>query len=187
MLLPRVTKHMVIKAKHWQWMLDTWRMTRANGKTCSMEERERLTLASKESRRRNVGPLRPKNHPTWAWLAGYLDGDGYYSYRCRKQNGYVQWNMFVSACAHVNDASVLEFLQKSFGGTIAPQGQSDNVKIWKRSLGYSNRSFALKFLPKLARHTKMKRYKIDAIISHHRQRLSVPGPKRVSDSLTALA
>jgi len=186
MLLPRLVKHMMIKAKHWQWMLDTWRMARANSKTCSPEERERLTSAAKESRRKNVGPLKPKNHPTWAWLAGYLDGDGCYSYRHRVQNGYENWNISVSACAHVNDIVVLEFLQRSFGGKILPQGQSDNVKIWKRQLGYQNRSFALQFLGKLASHSKLKRQKIDAIIRHHRQRLSVPGPKkRVSDSLNA--
>jgi len=185
MLLPRLVKHMVIKAKHWQWMLDTWRMARANSKTCSPEERDRLTLAAKESRRRNVGPLKPKNHPTWAWLAGYLDGDGYYSYRHRVQNGYENWNIYVSACAHVNDIVVLEFLQRAFGGAIVPQGQSDNVKLWKRQLGYSNRSFALPFLAKLSRHSRLKRQKIDAMIRHHRQRLSVPGPKRVSDSLSA--
>jgi hypothetical protein len=185
MLLPRLIKHMVLKARHWQWMLDTWRMARANGKTCTPEERERLTLTAKESRRRNVGPLKPKNHPTWAWLAGYLDGDGYYSYRHRIQNGYENWNISVSACAHVNDIVVLEFLQRSFGGLIVPQGQSDSVKIWKRPLGCSNRSFALQFLPKLARHSRLKRHKIDAIIHHHRQRLSVPGPKRASDSLSA--
>jgi hypothetical protein len=44
MLLPRLIKHMVIKGRYWQWMLDTWRMARANAKTCSREEREQLTL-----------------------------------------------------------------------------------------------------------------------------------------------
>src|SRR5258708_29238000 len=32
-LLPRLIKHMVVKAKHWQWILDTWRETRAGRKT----------------------------------------------------------------------------------------------------------------------------------------------------------
>ncbi len=177
-LLPRIIKHMVIKAKHWQWILDTWRETRAGRKTLSLEEREQLTLASSRSRRTNVGPLKPKNHPTWAWLAGYLDGDGTYSYRRYRVNGYIQWAIYVSAVAHINDILVLQFLEKSFGGQITDQGQSEGVKIWKRSLGYQNRDFALRFLPKLARHSRLKRHKIDAIIHHHRQRLSVPGTKR---------
>lgn len=177
MLLPRLIKHMVIKAQHWQWLLDVWRNSRAADKTCSLSEREALTQASKESRRLNRGPIHPKNHPTWAWLAGYLDGDGCYAYRSHVFNGYRQWTINVSAVAHVNDMGVLEFLQKSFGGRIVGQGQSENVKLWIRSLGYQNRDFALRFLPKVAKHSRLKRHKIDAMIHHHRQRLSVPGTK----------
>lgn len=183
MILPRLIKHMVIKAKHWQWLLDIWRNIRTGQNTLSIDEREALTRAGKESRRMNCGPLKSKNHPTWAWLAGYLDGDGCYGYRNGTYNGYKQFTMFVSAVAHVNDICVLEFLQHAFGGIIRNQGQSENVFIWWRSLGYQNRSFALGFLPNVAKHSRLKRPKIDAMIHHHRQRLSVPGPKRVSDSL----
>lgn len=177
MILPRLIKHMVIKAKHWQWLLDIWRERRENCKTVSLKDRDVLSEASKESRRLNHGPLKPKNHPTWAWLAGYLDGDGTYHYRNYIVNGYSQWTMNVSAVAHTNDICVLEFLLKSFGGRIQEQGQSENVKIWIRSVGYQNRSFALRFLPNLAKHSRLKRNKIDAMIHHHRQRLSVPGTK----------
>jgi hypothetical protein len=75
MLLPRLIKHMVIKAKHWQWLFDTWRERRSENKTCSKEEREKLVKDCKASRIDNIGPVKPKNHPTWAWLAGFLDGD----------------------------------------------------------------------------------------------------------------
>lgn len=176
-LLPRLIKHMVIKAQHWQWMLDEWRTVRANSATVSYAQRLELTKRSKESRRIRVGPARPKNRPTWAWLAGYLDGDGYYSYRKYVVNGYTQWSIYVSAVAHVTDISVLEFLKATFGGSIIGQGQSENVKVWRRSLGYQNKSFALDFLPNMAKHSKLKRHKINAIIHHHRQRLSIPGPK----------
>lgn len=177
MLLPRIIKHMVIKARHWQWLLETWREWRADSKTCSVKERDALIAASRESRRTNVGPLKPKNHPTWAWLAGYLDGDGCYAYRTHRANtGYVQWTMNVSAVAHIHDASVFEFLQASFGGVISDQ--SPTVKVWRRSLGYQNRDFALRFLPHLAKHSRMKRHKIDALIHHHRQRLTIPGTER---------
>lgn len=181
MLLPRLIKHMVIKAKHWQWLLDYWRLIRSESKTCSIAERDALTAASKESRRLNVGPIKPKNHPTWAWLAGYLDGDGCYSYRSyRVQKGKydaTQWTINVSAVAHVNDICVLEFLHGAFGGDIIEQGQSEHVKVWRRSLGYQNRDFALRFLPNIAKHSRLKRHKIDVMIHHHRQRLSVPGTK----------
>lgn len=175
MLLPRLIKHMVIKARHWQWLLDQWRDRRRT--TCNDVERDALKEGSKLSRM-NAGPLRPKNHPTWAWVAGYLDGDGTYAYRRHQTRpGEWQWIMNVSAVAHRNDMVSLEFLQKAFGGFIYPQGQSPDVFIWRRSLGYQNRSFAERFLPNVAKHSRMKRHKIDAILNHHRQRLSVPGTK----------
>lgn len=178
MLLPRLIKHMVIKAKHWQWLLDAWRDFRIDRKTCSLKEREQFTEGSKGSRRSNVGPLKPKNFPTWAWLAGYLDGDGTYHYRSGIYNGYKQWTMNVSAVAHVSDIHVLEFLKESFGGRIQDHGQSKNVFVWMRSLGYQNRDFALRFLPNVAKHSRFKRHKIDEMIHHHRQRLSVPGTEK---------
>lgn len=178
MLLPRLTKHMVIKAQHWQWLLETWRNLRTDRTTVSVEERMFLTELSKESRKNRVGPLKPKNHPTWAWLAGYLDGDGWYS--CRKHfdknTGYTQWIIQTGAAAHINDASVLDFIERSFGGNISDHNKEGTVKVWKRSLGKSNSSFALSFLPNLAKHSRLKRNKIDAIIHNHRQRLSVLGP-----------
>lgn len=178
MLVPRLTKHMVIKARHWQWLLETWRDRRANGATVSDQERDELTAASKESRATRVGPLRPKNHPTWAWVAGYLDGDGCYNYRRHyaKTTGYYQWSISVTAVAHVGDASVLEFLERSFGGSV--RQAAPTMKVWRRALGYNSRSFAERFLPKVAKHSRLKRHKIDAIIHHHRQRLSVPGTER---------
>lgn len=178
MILPRLIKHMVIKGKHWQWLLDAWRNVRKDRTTVSLDERETLTAASKESRRLNGGPIKPKNHPTWAWLAGYLDGDGCYSYSKYSDDAGVRWVLRVSAVSHINDVAVLHFLQNSFGGQVVCQGQSDNVYIWKRSLGYQNRDFALGFLPKLAKHSRLKREKIDAMIHHHRQRLSVPGTEK---------
>lgn len=181
MFLPRVIKHMVIKGKHWQWLLDQWRKGRRGGQqgwTCGLDEREAWTASVRRSRIENVGPRRPKNHPTWAWVAGYLDGDGSYIYKRYVHKGYGQWSMRVTAVAHKNDICGLEFLQKAFGGEIGSQGQSGNVKVWTRNIGYQNRDFALRFLPHLAKHSRLKRYRIDPMIHHHQQRLTVPGVER---------
>ena len=184
MLLPRLVKHMVIKAQHWQWMLETWRAHR--GRVISDEERAVLEASSKESRRTRVGPLRPKNHPTWAWLAGYLDGDGYYSCNL-KGRGSKCMVMRIGAVAHTLDAPAsLEFIQRAFGGAIAAHGQSGQCLVWYRNLGVSERSFALSILPNLAKHSRLKRYKIDQMIHVHQQRLSAQNPDGVSDSLAAL-
>lgn len=179
MLIPRLVKHMVIKGKHWQWVLETWRSYRSNNMTCSTEERDAFVIACKESRVNNSGPIRPKNHPTWAWLAGYLDGDGWYSHRhIKRGDGYAQWVINVGAVAHVNDIGVLQFISKSLGGYIFNQGQSDNVFCWRLNLGKQNRSAALALLPNLVKHSRLKRKKIEAIIHHHQQRLSVSGVNR---------
>ena len=168
MILPRLTKHMVIKARHWDWMLAQWRDYRRT--SCSVADAEKLKAASKLSRIARVGPLKAKSHPTWAWTAGYLDGDGWYRYSFEKSQNY--WQMHVGAVAHKNDASVLEFLTKAFGGNTFEHGQSPDVFTWRRSVGVMDRSFALKFLPNLAKHSRLKRHKIDQMIHHHRQRLS---------------
>lgn len=173
MLLPRLIKHMVIKARHWQWMLDTWREQRGNPH--SAEECDELRKASKASRASRVGPLKPKNHPTWAWLAGYLDGDGWYRLFDLKRKSGV-WHASVGAVSHVNDMEVLRFIQKAFGGNIRNHGQSKDCFVWHRGLGAAHRSFALRFLPNLTKHARLKKHKIDQMIHYHQQRLSAPSP-----------
>ncbi len=176
MLLPRLIKHMVVKARHWQWMLEVWREVRSRKygeRSLHRDQIDLLVEEYKQSRRKKVGPLKPKNYPSWAWVAGYLDGDGWYLHRKPRAGRY---GMHVGASAHVTDASVLAFLQKAFGGKIKNHSQSDNVRVWERSLSNANRSFALRFLPKVAKHSRLKRHKIDLMIHHHQQRLSVQGP-----------
>jgi hypothetical protein len=176
MLLPRLIKHMVVKAQHWQWLLDYWRAYRSQGwgkRSLSEDEWTELSTASRESRRTRVGPIKPKNHPTWAWLAGFLDGDGCFSFRTSKNK-----NMRLSVTAHVMDISALEFLQTAFGGTIKNNSRSSDIKVWWRGLGPTHTSFALRVLPRLVQHSRFKRYKIEQMIHfhRHRQRLSVSAP-----------
>lgn len=170
-LLPRLIKHMVIKARHWQWLLDEWRLYRGKEwgeRGVTPEERELMSERAKASRL-NVGPIKPKNHPSWAWLAGYLDGDGWYS-GCFKS--LRRGSRRIGAAAHKNDASVLEFISKAFGGTVSVYPKNPNLVVWHRNAGHSQTSFALKFLPNLAKHSRLKRPKIDQMIRWHRQRLS---------------
>lgn len=175
MLLPRLIKHMVVKGKHWQWLLETWRGCRR--KPLTAEERDKLRKASTNSLTTRSGPVRPKNHPTWAWLAGFLDGDGHYSnFLTSDREGKDHRTMQVGCVTAKNHSHVLEFIQKAFGGHIYEHGQSKAL-IWRRSLGADNRSFALRFLPNLAKHSRLKRHQIDQMIHHHQQRLSALSPK----------
>jgi hypothetical protein len=176
MLVPRLVKHMAVKARHLQRMLDKWKEKR--GVFLSEAEREGLLEFSRSSRA-DAGPLKPKNFPSWAWLAGYLDGNG--SYRaglCKsgkyKGNQYFRMQCSVHASCHKGDVAVLEFIQKAHGGYIKPHSLSENCMVWERNLGKSQHSFAVRFLPKLVRHSHLKRHKIEQMLSfHHQQRPSV--------------
>lgn len=159
-IIPRVIKHQVIKARHWDWMYGI--ATSLRGKNITEQEKEMLIAASKESRANNSGPLKDKKHPTWAWVTGYLEGDGSFEMRYLKRNNYTR--LSVVATAHKNDVVALELLRKAFGGEIYSQ---DNVNRWKRNLGQSQKSFALRFLPKLIRHSRLKKHKIEQMIAFH--------------------
>lgn len=181
MISPRLIKHMVVKGKHLQRMLDMWRENR--GKPLSEGQCNWLRAFSKESRA-DSGPLKVKNHPSWAWLAGYLDGNGSFrSARCKSgfYNGEQQYRQqsSVHASCHINDSAVLEFIQKSHGGYVRGHSKSDNCMVWERNLSKNNRSFALRFLPNVVKHSRIKKHKIEQIISFHngQQRLNSQAPK----------
>lgn len=174
MLIPRLVKHMVVKGRHLQRLYDKWREKR--GASISLEEAESLKEFSKSSRL-DSGPMKPKNHPSWAWTAGYLDGNG--SYRCglKKDRDRYSYQNSVHASCHIGDVHVLEFLQKAFGGYIKPHSTCEKCMVWERKLGKADRSFALRFLPKLVNHSRLKKHKIEMILAfHHSQRSSGKDP-----------
>jgi len=171
MFVPRLIKHMCVKAKHLERMFEKWKELR--GKSLSLVECEELKEFSRQSRY-DAGPLKPKNHPSWAWLAGYLDGNGHYQFSLSNKgkltkSGRESRSMRVDCCCHKGDAEVLKFLQKAFGGDIRVHPNSDNAMIWHRNLGISQRAFALKFLGKVVRFSQFKRHRIEQMISFHRQ------------------
>jgi len=178
-LVPRLVKSMVVKARHLQRMFDTWKEMR--GRLLPVSICDELRQFSKESRY-DPGPLKPKNHPSWAWLAGYLDGNGSYRSAICKTGFYKGKQCYrrqaaVHASCHIGDADVLAFIQKAHGGYTKPHSKSKNCMVWERSLGKKDRSFALRFLPKLVSHSRLKRHSIEQLIKfHHQQRLSGQTP-----------
>jgi len=154
--LPRVLKHMVIKAKHWDTIFAAYTDLKGQDVTDKVEMLKALSTES----RKNVGPLKAKNHPTWAWVAGYLDGDGCYTFAKRGEYGRT---MHVGAIAHVDDVVALELLQKAFGGSLY-EPQPDNTRLWRRGLGKTQKSFAIPFLRKVHRHSRLKGHKIERML-----------------------
>lgn len=168
MLIPRLTKHMVIKAKHWQTMLDKYNSI--YGKSVTHSEMLELKEFAKTSRK-NVGPLKDKKHPTWAWVAGYIDGDGCYYMRQRKKNWGVATELMVRVVAHNDDKVSLDLLAKAFSGNLKAN-QHEDTHYWSRNLGNADKDFATHFLRKMVRHSRLKKHKIEQMLHYHLQRLN---------------
>lgn len=168
MIVPRLTKHMVIKAKHWENLLLKYRSI--FGK--SVTEKEMIELKEfSDLSRKDTGPIKAKIHPSWGWVAGYLDGDGCFHLRNRTK-GKGKWTeLIVKVTAHNDDMSGIELLSKAFGGIIK-KNSYENTHTWSRNLGVKDRSFAVDFLKKVHFHSQLKKYKIETMLHYHSQRLS---------------
>lgn len=160
MLVPRLIKHCHTKGRHLDWMFETYR--RHKGIRLSSDQIECYKLSAKESRKQ-VGPVKPKNFPTGAWLAGFLDGDGYYMIRKRPKQTEVRMGVHTGK----QDLPTLEFLQKSLGGTIKDRGSTVE---WVRNLGPQDRAFCQRLLRKLLRYNPMKKWKMERILEFHSAR-----------------
>lgn len=162
--LPHITKHMVVKGKKWQTMLEIFRERK--GQRVSEEEFSEIRKKCNDLR----GPLRAKKHPTWAWTAGYIDGDGWYFKRIRKN----QTEQHVGVVSHPDHPEGVELLHKAFGGVL----KEDRGHLrWIKNLGPRDKQFTLAFLKKMVNHTKLKKWKIEQLLSTYSQRLTDSTPK----------
>lgn len=159
LLLPHIIKHMVVKGAKWQRMLEIFR---SKPKEFDLEQLRKEVEIS--------GPLKPKNHPTWGWIAGYIDGDGWYLKRERRN----QIEMHVGVVSHANHVEGLMLLQKAFGGVVK---EDRGHYRWIKNLGPRDEKFALMFLKKMVNHSQLKKWKIEQLLSTYSQRLSVSNPK----------
>lgn len=167
MLMPRLLKHMVIKAKHWKFLFDILVSHRGAQPEDFVKS---LPEIQTESRRTNVGPLKPKNHPTWAWVAGYLDGDGWYTFKKHPNKEAKNcMTLRVGAVCHESDVIGIELLFKAFGGQV--RVDEKGYYRWNRNLGVKDSSFAIRFLKKVHRHSRLKIWKIERMLEFHNNRL----------------
>jgi len=161
MLLPRLIKHMVIKGAHWNNLFEIY--TDLKNQNITDAQVAALKALSKLSRK-DARPLKSKKHPTWAWTAGYIDGDGTLTYK-KHPSGYGM-KLQVSAISHKGDRVGLDLLHKAFSGYIHDRNH-DNCAEWKRNLGVRDKSFAVKFLGKLVRHLRLKKHKAEQMLSFY--------------------
>lgn len=166
-IVPRLLKHLVIKGKHFEKLYKTY--IELKGKKISKEEVDYLKKLTKESRK-EAGSIKPKKHPTWGWLAGYIDGDGHFKNKYYKKSK--SHHLRLQAVAHKNDVIGLKLIQKAFGGSIRTPKTTPQLRRYDRNLGFSESSFSVKFLRKLIKYLIIKRYQAEQILHLHLQRLS---------------
>ena len=163
-LIPHIAKHMVLKGNKWQHMLETSRAMKAT----KLNKQEFLELRERANSLR--GPISAKKHPTWAWTAGYIDGDGWYLKRTRPR----QIEQHVGAVSHMEHPEGLELLHKAFGGVL----KEDRGHLrWIKNLGPRDKKFTISFLKKMVNHSHLKKWKIEQLLSTYSQRLSDLTPK----------
>lgn len=162
-LIPRLIKHMIIKGKPWGMMFERFRGMK--GTEMSKIEFESLLDWQRECREQ-PGPLKPHNHPTWAWLTGYIEGDGWFLVRHRPN----QIEMHVGAVAHPKDRVAIDLIAKAFGGVVKLDRKG--YVRWIKNLGPKDYAFVQRFIPKMIQHSRLKRHKMETILSIHSQRLN---------------
>lgn len=168
-LLPRLIKHMVVKDGFFDWALAMLRNTK--NKILTEEEVSMMRRIIPEVR--ITAPHRKEHvHPTWAWTAGFLDGDGHYSLRHNRKTNRTVTRM--GAVCHINHRASLDLLYKAFGGSLRVDG---DCLRWHRNLGPRDAKFSLPFLAKITQHTHLKKHKVETIIHSIKQRLSENPPK----------
>lgn len=163
--LPHIIKHMVIKGKHFQRMLDKRR--ELSGVNLTQEQVDELRKFAKESRA-DTGPTRYKKNASPSWLAGYIDGDGYF--RC---SGREHW---LKIHVQKSDVCSVELIQSTYGGKIY-KTTKENIKEFKLNFGASFYGTATKVLKAIIPHLRLKRHDAEMILYWHKQRLNEKNPK----------
>lgn len=163
--LPHIIKHMVIKGKHFQRMLEKRR--ELSGVNLTQEQVDELRKFAKESRA-DTGPTRYKKNASPAWLAGYVDGDGYLRHSEREH-----WLKI--ACLE-SDVCSLELIQRTYGGKIY-KTTKEHIKEFRLNFGASFYGIATKVLKAIIPHLRLKRHDAEMILYWHKQRLNEKNPK----------
>lgn len=163
--LPHIIKHMVIKGKHFQRMLEKRR--ELSGVNLTQDQVDELRRFAKESRA-DTGSTRYKKNASPAWLAGYIDGDGYL--RC---SGREHW---LKIHVQKSDVCSVELIQKTYGGKIY-NTTKENIKEFKLNFGASFYGIATKVLKAIIPHLRLKRHDAEMILYWHKQRLNEKNPK----------
>ena len=155
-LADRLVKFMVVKGSRLAFVVDYCR----EHKEVTIEEFRRI----QEEARRLHGPKKPRNFVSSAWMAGWMDGDGYYTFRHRRNTVELSANCDVKI---VEKHHALELIHKTYGGSLRKPGE---LLRWRLGLGKGNRARAMKFLKAMHKFSRIKREKTLMMLRFHRGR-----------------
>lgn len=168
-ILPHLIKHLRIKATH----LDNLAFLYKELRSVSLSPEAVLELKEfSQCSRQNSRWLKKPKHPSFAWVAGFLDGDGCYFYRERyksfKSEQKRSTSLKVKVTGHLEDTFCLEWLKESFKGHVYFYKEAKS-SFWVRNLGKSDSVFALDFLKQMRKYSCISRkyIRICEMISYH--------------------
>jgi hypothetical protein len=153
-LFNRIKKHSVIKAMHGERIINLWYQVR-NGRPVNYPAIKRWLTIS----RKHTGPLKPKKHFTWGWLAGYIDSDGYIGYN---QNIYTGIRF---GCNKDKDHEAIKLISKSTGRPYR-YNPKDNTLRLDIHMSKDTRATAQKYLTKLLPHLKIKKWQAEQLLRY---------------------
>lgn len=108
--------------------------------------------------RNNTRSLKPKKHINWAWLAGYIDSDGYIGY---KHNIYTGIRF---GCNAVKDGAAIELIANSFGRTY--RICTDGCYRLDIHMSKDSKATAHRIIPKLLPHLRLKKWNAEQLLHY---------------------
>lgn len=151
-----ISKHCVIKATHGDRVIKLWLSAR-NGRPVNLQAIKRYLNIS----RRNTTSFKHKKHFNWAWLAGYIDADGYIGYDPSIYTG-------IRFGAHtVKDKAALDLIAYSTGRPI--RECKDGCSRLDIYMSRKNKATAQKYLPKLLPHLRFKKWNAEQLLRYCKQ------------------
>ena len=158
----RFKKHLVIKGKHADRMIELFKETKGYGNTLTEDEAEKKRLYVKWSRD-NTTSIKPKKHLTNPWLAGYIEADGCLFYR-KASNDYLKMGLDFSC--NKRDLPALELISKAFGREIKV-GRENEITL-RHYFSKKSNTAAKRILIPLLPHLRSKLWTAEQILSHKR-------------------
>lgn len=167
-LVPKLIDSCIIKSSHLQRIFSLYKSI--VGKKISSSDMDHIREFSNDSRL-NAGSLKYIDTPSYPWISGYLDGDGYFVNNEFKQKIknviYNGRQLYVGVECHINDRCGIDLLNKSFGGIVKIRKTAPHLIIWQRNLGSREPDFACNFLSNILPFSLIKQDKIKNIINFH--------------------